>query len=69
MEKENIDSETLAKYKALEWESRTGYWCQKCNIKFGSSDLLVDHMAKNVHMKPNQNTVTPSIVQKEPTLR
>ena len=25
-EKENIDSETLAKMKALEWEQRTGYW-------------------------------------------
>ena len=50
-EKENIDPETLAKYKALEWEQRTGYWCQRCNIKFNTSDLLVDHMSKNVHTK------------------
>ena len=51
-EKENIDSETLAKYKTLEWEERTGYWCQKCNIKFTSSDLLIDHMSKkDVHAK------------------
>ena len=65
VEKENIDSETLAKYKALEWESRTGYWCQRCKIKFDSSDLLVDHMAKNVH----KSSVPPPIVQKESTLR
>ena len=69
MEKENIDSETLAKYKTLEWESRTGYWCQRCMRKFGSSDLLVDHMAKNVHIKSTQSTDSPPIVQKEPTLR
>ena len=51
-EKENIDSETLAKYKTLEWEERTGYWCQKCNIKFTSSELLIDHMSKkDVHAK------------------
>ena len=48
-EKENIDPETLAKYKALEWEQRTGYWCQKCSIRFTDSDALVDHMAKNIH--------------------
>jgi len=57
VEKENIDAETLAKYKALEWEQRTGYWFQRCSVKFGSSDLLVDHMAKNVHIKSNQSTV------------
>ena len=51
-EKENIDSETLAKYKTLEWEERTGYWCQKCSIKFPSSELLIEHMSKkDVHTK------------------
>ena len=49
VEKENIDPDTLAKYKALEWEQRTGYWCQRCKIRFGNSNDLVDHMAENVH--------------------
>ena len=52
VEKENIDPDTLAKYKALEWEQRTGYWCQRCKIRFANQDELVDHMAKNVHTVP-----------------
>ena len=51
-EKENIDPETLAKYKAMEWEQRMGYWCQRCKIRFPNSDALVDHMAKNKHKDP-----------------
>ena len=57
-EKENIDPETLAKYRALEWEQRTGYWCQKCKIRFNSSEQLVDHMAKNVHKPVAESKVT-----------
>ena len=50
VEKENIDPETMAKYKAMEWEQRMGYWCQKCQIRFPSSDALVDHMSqKDAH--------------------
>lgn len=52
VEKENIDPETFAKLRALEWENTVGYWCTKCNIRFPSSDTLVDHMAKNLHKNP-----------------
>ena len=54
-EKENLDPEFLAKLKSKEWESRTGYWCQRCKIRFSTSDELVDHMAKNVHSGPPTN--------------
>ena len=54
-EKENLDPEFLAKLKSKEWESRTGYWCQRCKIRFATSDELVDHMAKNVHSGPPTN--------------
>ena len=33
-EKENLEPEILAKLKTKEWESRTGYWCQKCKIRY-----------------------------------
>jgi len=65
VEKENIDLETLAKYRALEWEQKTGYWCQRCNLRFPTSDLLVDHMAKNVH-KPK---ATADNVNETPSLK
>ena len=56
-EKENIDPELMAKLKSAEWENRTGYWCQRCNPKkrFGTSDELVYHMAKNVHSVACEN--------------
>jgi hypothetical protein len=50
VEKENIDPETFAKLKAMEWEQRMGYWCQKCKIRFTTSDELVDHMSQNKHV-------------------
>ena len=48
-EKENIDPGKMEKLQALEWENRMGYWCQRCSLRFSTSDELVDHMAKNVH--------------------
>ena len=57
-EKENLEPEILAKLKTKEWESRTGYWCQRCkkidpkNARFATSNDLIDHMAKNVHVQP-----------------
>ena len=48
-EKENINPEKMEKLQALEWENRMGYWCQRCSLRFSTSDQLVDHMAKNIH--------------------
>ena len=42
-EKENLEPEILAKLKTKEWESRTGYWCQKCKIRY-----LVFYLVKSL---------------------
>jgi hypothetical protein len=40
---------TLAKMREMEWERRKGYWCTKCNLRFESQTLLVDHMSGKDH--------------------
>ena len=49
VEKEDLDAATLAKMREMEWERRKGYWCTKCNVRFESQGLLVDHMSSKDH--------------------
>jgi hypothetical protein len=49
VEKEDLDEATLAKMRDMEWERRKGYWCTKCNARFESQNLLVDHMSSKEH--------------------
>ena len=49
VEKEDLDEATLAKMREMEWERCKGYWCTKCNVRFESQGLLVDHMSSKEH--------------------
>ena len=44
--KENLSKETLEEMRKMEVQFTEGYLCKKCDIRFDSSQKLIDHMVE-----------------------